>query len=201
VPAAERYGLIDSIDRWVVHSAVNLLLDYSHPLMSDKARFAINISGQRLGADGFLDYIIDEFDRTGISPERVLFEITETSAIANLRKAMRFITVLKEIGCLFVLDDFGQGLSSFGYLKNLPLDYLKIDGEFVREMVDDPIQAALVNSIREIGEVMGLRTIAESVEDEATLDALSKIGVDYAQGYYLARPQPFGASLPPMDNH
>jgi diguanylate cyclase (GGDEF)-like protein/PAS domain S-box-containing protein len=201
VPAAERYGLIDSIDRWVVHSAVNLLLDYSHPLMSDKARFAINISGQSLGADGFLDYIIDEFDRTGISPERVLFEITETSAIANLRKAMRFITVLKEIGCLFVLDDFGQGLSSFGYLKNLPLDYLKIDGEFVREMVDDPIQAALVNSIREIGEVMGLRTIAESVEDEATLDALSKIGVDYAQGYYLARPQPFGASLPPMDNH
>ncbi len=201
VPAAERYGLIDSIDRWVVRSALNLMLDYSHPLMSNKARFAINISGQSLGADGFLDYIIDEFDRTGVSPARVLFEITETSAIANLRKAMRFITVLKEIGCLFVLDDFGQGLSSFGYLKNLPLDYLKIDGEFVREMVEDPIQAALVNSIREIGEVMGLRTIAESVEDEATFDALSKIGVDYAQGYYLARPQPFGAALPPMGEH
>ena len=168
--------------------------------MSNQARFAINISGKSLGADGFLDYIIDEFDRTGVSPERVLFEITETSAIANLPNAMRFISVLKEIGCLFVLDDFGQGLSSFGYLKNLPLDYLKIDGEFVREMVDDPIQAALVNSIREIGEVMGLRTIAESVEDEATLDALSEIGVDYAQGYYLARPQPFDAALPPMNN-
>lgn len=200
VPAAERYGLIDSIDRWVVRNALNLLLNYSHPLMSNQARFAINISGKSLGADGFLDYIIDEFDRTGVSPERVLFEITETSAIANLPNAMRFISVLKEIGCLFVLDDFGQGLSSFGYLKNLPLDYLKIDGEFVREMVDDPIQAALVNSIREIGEVMGLRTIAESVEDEATLDALSEIGVDYAQGYYLARPQPFDAALPPMGN-
>ena len=201
VPAAERYGLIDSIDRWVVRSALDLLLNYSHPLMSDKARFAVNISGQSLGADGFLDYIIDEFDRTGVSPERVLFEITETSAIANLQNAMRFISVLKEVGCLFVLDDFGQGLSSFGYLKNLPLDYLKIDGEFVREMVDDPIQAALVNSIREIGEVMGLRTIAESVEDEATLEALSDIGVDYAQGYFLARPEPFGAALPPMDTY
>jgi len=198
VPAAERYGLIDTIDRWVVQSALNLLVDHSRGLSSDKARFAINISGRSLGAEGFLDYIIDQFDRTGVSGERVLFEITETSAIANLGKAMRFISVLKEVGCLFGLDDFGQGLSSFGYLKNLPLDYLKIDGEFVREMVDDPIQAALVNSIRDIGEVMGMRTIAESVEDEATLDALSQIGVDYAQGYYLAKPQPFDDTPSPM---
>ena len=200
VPAAERYGLIDSIDRWVVRTALNLLISYSHSQLPSESRFAINISGLNLGADGFLDYIIDQFDRTGVSPDRVLFEITETSAIANLDNAMRFISVLKEIGCMFVLDDFGQGLSSFGYLKNLPIDFLKIDGEFVREMVEDPVQAALVNSIRDIGEVMGLRTIAESVEDAATLDALSEIGVDYAQGYYLARPTPFSGDSPRLNN-
>ena len=128
------------------------------------SRFAINLSGLSLGAEGFLDFVVDELDKTRIPPDRVFFEITETSAIANLPTAMRFISVLKGMGCRFVLDDFGQGLSSFGYLKNLPLDFLKIDGGFVREMVADPIQAALVASIHEIGEVMGLGTIAESAE-------------------------------------
>ena len=110
---------------------------------------------------------------------------------------MRFITVLKEMGCFFVLDDFGQGLSSFSYLKSLPLDFIKIDGAFVREMVDDPIQAALVSSIRDIGKVMGLQTIAESVENKATFDALVEIGVDYVQGYFLDRPKPLTVSSPP----
>ena len=167
------------------------------PLGSPDARFAINISGQSLGADGFLEYITGEIEATGIAPDRVLFEITETSAIANLSKAMRFISVLKEMGCLFVLDDFGQGLSSFSYLKNLPLDFIKIDGAFVREMVDDPIQAALVSSIKDIGRVMGLATIAESVEDAATFEALTEIGVDYVQGFYLDRPQPLTTISPP----
>ena len=140
-----------------------------------------------------------QFKQTGIPPDRVFFEITETSAIANLPNAMRFISALKEMGCLFVLDDFGQGLSLFGYLKSLPLDFLKIDGAFVREMTQDPIQAALVSSIRDIGEVMGLRTIAESVEDKETLDALTLMGVDYVQGYYLHKPQPLtSGSLPPV---
>ena len=197
IPAAERYGLIDAIDRWVVSSALKTMSNGALPLGTPDARFAVNISGQSLGADGFLDYIIQEIESTGIAPNRVLFEITETSAIANLRKAMGFISVLKEMGCLFVLDDFGQGLSSFNYLKSLPLDFIKIDGAFVREMVEDPIQAALVSSIRDIGEVMGLQTIAESVEDAATFEALTQIGVDYVQGYYLDRPKPLTTSSPP----
>mgnify|MGYP001815726028 CR=1 FL=1 len=190
IPAAERYGLIPTIDRWVLSTALRLMAHGGNGVMAAESRFAINLSGLSLGADGFLDFVVDELDKTGIPPERVFFEITETSAIANLPMAMRFISVLKGMGCRFVLDDFGQGLSSFGYLKNLPLDFLKIDGGFVREMVADPIQAALVASIHEIGEVMGLRTIAESVEDEATLEALRQIGVDYVQGYLFQRPRP-----------
>ena len=195
IPAAERYGQIAAIDRWVVKTALAFMANGGSA--ANNSRFAINISGQSLGADGFLDYITNEIDVTGIAPHRVLFEITETSAIANLPKAMRFITVLKELGCFFVLDDFGQGLSSFSYLKSLPLDFIKIDGAFVREMVDDPIQAALVSSIRDIGKVMGLQTIAESVEDKATFDALVDIGVDYVQGYFLDRPKPLTVSSPP----
>ena len=194
IPAAERYGLIDTIDKWVVKEALHYMADHSLP---ERARFAINISGQSLGADGFLDHIVEQIEETGIDPQRILFEITETSAIANLDRAMRFISVLKTMGCLFVLDDFGQGLSSFGYLKSLPLDFIKIDGAFVREMVEDPIQAALVTSIRDVGQVMGLQTIAESVENEATYNALTDIGVDYVQGYFLDRPKPLTTSSPP----
>ncbi len=194
IPAAERYGLIPTIDRWVLRTALHLLADGGKTVIADNSRFAINLSGLSLGAEGFLDFVVDELDKTRIPPDRVFFEITETSAIANLPTAMRFISVLKGMGCRFVLDDFGQGLSSFGYLKNLPLDFLKIDGGFVREMVADPIQAALVASIHEIGEVMGLGTIAESVEDEATLEALRQIGVDYVQGYLFQRPRPLSKS-------
>ena len=190
IPAAERYGLIPTIDRWVLSTALRQLADGRNCALAQNSRFAINLSGLSLGAEGFLDFVVEELDKTRISPERVFFEITETAAIANLPMAMRFISVLKGLGCRFVLDDFGQGLSSFGYLKNLPLDFLKIDGGFVREMVADPIQAALVASIHDIGEVMGLRTIAESVEDEATLEALQQIGVDYVQGYLFQRPRP-----------
>ena len=190
IPAAERYGLIPSIDRWVLRTALGQMAGGRNAVMAENGRIAINLSGLSLGADGFLDFVVEELHKAGVPPDRVFFEITETSAIANLPMAMRFISVLKGMGCRFVLDDFGQGLSSFGYLKNLPLDFLKIDGGFVREMVADPIQAALVASIHEIGEVMGLRTIAESVEDEATLDALRQIGVDYVQGYLFQRPRP-----------
>ena len=190
IPAAERYGLIPSIDRWVLSTALRQLRTGGNTVLAENSRFAINLSGLSLGAEGFLDFVVEELGKTRVQPGRVFFEITETSAIANLPMAMRFISVLKGMGCRFVLDDFGQGLSSFSYLKNLPLDYLKIDGGFVREMVADPIHAALVESIHDIGEVMGLRTIAESVEDEATLEALLQIGVDYVQGYLLQRPRP-----------
>ena len=189
IPAAERYHLIASIDRWVIHAAFMALAcgTLSH---GDTTRFAINLSGQSVGDEAFLDYVLGEIEATGIAPERIFFEITETAAVGNLAKAMHFIRVLKELGFRFVLDDFGSGLSSFAYLKNLQVDFLKIDGGFVRDMIGSSVQRALVESIHQIGQVMGIRTIAESVEDPVTLEALREIGVDYAQGYGLSMPEP-----------
>jgi diguanylate cyclase (GGDEF)-like protein/PAS domain S-box-containing protein len=189
IPAAERYHLIASIDRWVVHAAFVSLacVALSH---GDTTCFAINLSGQSVGDDAFLAYVLDEMEATGVVPQRICFEITETAAVGNLTQAVRFIGALKELGCRFVLDDFGSGLSSFAYLKNLRVDFLKIDGAFVRDMIGSPVQRALVESIHQIGQVMGIRTIAESVEDRATLEMLREIGVDYAQGYGIAAPEP-----------
>ena len=189
IPAAERYHLIPSIDRWVVHAAFQALS--RGPLArGEDALFAINLSGQSIGEESFLDYVARELESSGIPPHRICFEITETAAVGNLARATRFIAVLKGLGCRFVLDDFGSGLSSFAYLKNLRVDFLKIDGEFVRDMAGSSVQRALVESINQIGHVMGIRTIAEAVEDEATLEALREIGVDYAQGYAVAAPEP-----------
>jgi EAL domain-containing protein (putative c-di-GMP-specific phosphodiesterase class I) len=189
IPAAERYHLIASIDRWVIHAAFVSLAcgTLSH---GDTTRFAINLSGQSVGDESFLDYVLAEIDATGISPGRIFFEITETAAVGNLAKASQFIRVLKEMGFRFVLDDFGSGLSSFAYLKNLQVDFLKIDGAFVRDMIGSSVQRALVEAIHQIGQVMNIRTIAESVEDRTTLEALREIGVDYAQGYGLSMPEP-----------
>ncbi len=191
IPAAERYHLIASIDRWVVHAAfVSLACRIlSH---GDETCFAINLSGQSIGDEYFLEYVLEEMELTGVEPTRIYFEITETAAVGNLTQAMRFIELLRRYGCRFVLDDFGSGLSSFAYLKNLPVDFLKIDGGFVRDMVGSPVQRALVESIHQIGRVMGIRTIAESVEDRATLEILREIGVDYVQGYGISLPEPLG---------
>jgi Amt family ammonium transporter len=126
---------------------------------------------------------------------KLCFEITETAAVANLSKAIQFIRTLKEYGCRFALDDFGSGMSSFAYLKNLPVDYLKIDGNFVRDMARDPIDRAMVAAIHQVGSVMGIRTIAEYVENGEILAALREIGVDYVQGYGIARPQPLADVL------
>ena len=191
IPAAERYHLIASIDRWVVHAAfVSLACRIlSH---GDETCFAINLSGQSIGDEYFLEYVLEEMELTGVEPTRICFEITETAAVSNLTQAMRFIEVLRKFGCRFVLDDFGSGLSSFAYLKNLSVDFLKIDGAFVRDMVGSPVQRALVESIHQIGQVMGIRTIAESVENRQTLDVLREIGVDYVQGYGISLPEPLG---------
>ncbi len=188
IPVAERYNLMSSIDRWVVQQAFETI-SANKDIVSGW-EFSINISGQSLCEENFLKFVVDAFDRTGVAPEQICFEITETAAVANLMRATRFISVLKGMGCRFSLDDFGTGLSSFRYLQTLMVDNLKIDGSFVRDMVDNPVNRAVVEAANQIGHAMGMRTIAEFVENEEILNVLSEIGVNYAQGYGVAKPVP-----------
>jgi EAL domain-containing protein (putative c-di-GMP-specific phosphodiesterase class I) len=188
IAAAERYGITPSIDRWVVENALRWLVSEA----DERARLAmcsINLSGQSLGDDKFLPYVIDQFHRSGLDASKICFEITETAAVASFSQANRFIQALKELGCKFALDDFGTGLSSFGYLKHFPVDYLKIDGSFVREILHDPIDREMVRSINEIGHLTGKQTIAEFAENAEIIQMLRNIGVDFAQGYGVAQPQ------------
>ena len=191
LPAAERYNLIASIDRWVVSSYFRWLAEHPEHLQS-LALGSINLSGNSLSDEGCLRHIESQFREFGIPPEKICFEITETEAIANLSKAMHFINRLKDHGCRFALDDFGSGFSSYAYLKNLPVDFLKIDGMFVKDVATDPANYAMVESINHIGHVMGRKTIAEFVEDQAVIQTLSKLGVDFMQGYGIAKPRPIG---------
>mgnify|MGYP003384287962 FL=1 len=190
LPAAERYNIITQLDRWVVEQCCQLLL--SHPVFLEQTNFiSINLSGQSLTDESFLDFVIAQLQQPGIDCRKICFEITETAAIANLTRAIKFISSLKSLGCKFALDDFGSGLSSFAYLKNLPVDYLKIDGMFVKGLVHDPIDHAMVKSINEIGQIMGMKTIAEFVENDEIKGMLREIGVNYVQGYGINKPQPF----------
>ena len=199
LPAAERYNLITQIDRWVINNAFNLLAE--NPDFVEQISFiSINLSGQSLTEQNMLDFIVTQFNDSGISGNKICFEITETAAILNLSTATTFISTLKKLGCLFALDDFGSGLSSFAYLKTLPVDYLKIDGMFVKDIVDDPIDHAMVKSINEIGQVMGMKTIAEFVENDEIKGMLREIGVNYAQGYGIGKPQPFDELLNRSNN-
>ncbi|HWM89569.1 MAG TPA: EAL domain-containing protein [Thermoanaerobaculia bacterium] len=188
--AAERYHLISELDRWVVHTAFRALAEAQRREVSRPVLFALNVSAQSLSDETFLAYVLEQISESLVDPRRLCFEITETAAISKLDSAIRFISALKVKGCRFILDDFGSGLSSFAYLKDLSMDFLKIDGEFVQNMVDDRVKRAMVESIHQIGHVMGLQTIAEWVENRQTLDALRELGVDYAQGYWISRPQP-----------
>ncbi|MHB1084191.1 MAG: EAL domain-containing protein [Thiobacillus sp.] len=189
IPAAERYNVMAMIDRWVVSNAFEWLV--ANPLSNDNypQYFSINLSGQSLGDTHFLQYVEDEIVRTGVMAERICFEITETAAIANIGRAKDFMSILKKRGCRFALDDFGSGMSSYSYLKNLDVDYLKIDGAFIKDMAQDPVDFAMVESINRIGHVMGIKTIAEFVENETILEKLREIGVDFAQGYGIHRPE------------
>ena len=156
------------------------------------ARFtlAINLSGTSLSEDRFLEFVVRGARATlGCPPGAICFEITETAAISNLARVMHFMQSLKKLGCMFSLDDFGSGLSSFTYLKNLPVDFLKIDGQFIRNVVEDAVDESMVRAISQVGQAMGIQTIAERVETQEVLDKLSSLGVAYAQGYHIARPE------------
>ncbi len=188
IAAAERYGITPSIDRWVIENAFRWLVSEA----DERERLgmcSINLSGQSLGDDKFLPFVIEQFHRSGIDGRKICFEITETAAVANFSQANRFIQAVKELGCRFALDDFGTGLSSFGYLKHFPVDFLKIDGSFVKGLLHDPIDREMVRSINEIGHLTGKLTIAEWAENAEIIEVLRSLGVDYAQGYGVSQPE------------
>lgn len=186
IPSAERYGLMPQIDRWVINAALTKLgIETKHSVCF------INLSGASVGDDTLTEYVEAQIKASGVNAKDVCFEITETAAIGNLVHAESMIMDMKELGCRFALDDFGSGMSSFTYLKHLPVDYLKIDGAFVRHMDTDRIDRAMVEAINNIGHVMGIETIAEYVENQATVELLAGMGVDYAQGYWIERPRPW----------
>ena len=195
LPAAERYQLMPLLDRWVIHNTLGLLGSFWDSIEVSEAVFCINLSGQSLTNTGFLAFIAHEIQQSGVSPRRICFEITETAAISNIDEAILFMESLREIGCRFSLDDFGAGLSSFGYLKVLPVDYLKIDGSFIREVTSDTVSLSMVQAICQIGNTMGLSIVAEYVGDQDTIDALRKIGVDYVQGYFIDEPAPLDETV------
>ncbi len=192
IPVAERHRIVSAIDRWVLTHCFTMLADASTPTLP---RCCVNISGHSLGDDRFLEFVLHELSYRGAEPRNLFFEITETATVTNFEKAQRFISVLRDRGCGFVLDDFGSGLSSFAYLRNFPVDYIKIDGQFVRGLCRDSTQRALVESINHVGHVMQIRTIAESVEDADTLTALREMKVDCVQGHHIAHPVPLAELL------
>ncbi|MBV6320771.1 EAL domain-containing protein [Duganella violaceipulchra] len=197
IPAAERYDMMTAIDRWVIRAICrhlqNLRAGQDAGTRRTPARYSVNLSGASLSDEGLHDYIIEQFAEHGIDPGQICFEITETAVIANLIKAQDFMAGLKALGCRFSLDDFGSGLSSFAYLKALPVDYLKIDGIFIRDIATNTVNRAMVKAINEVGHVMGLCTVAEYVEDEPTLAVVRELGLDYAQGYAVGMLRPLSA--------
>ena len=189
IPAAERYNLMQVIDRWVISTLFSTQGQHYREAGCD-CLYAINLSGASINDQQFVEFLHEQLALYQIPPALICFEITETVAIANLGKAAQFIQALRDLGCRFALDDFGSGMSSFVYLKNLPIDYLKIDGSFVKNIVDQPIDLAMVEAINQIGHVMGIKTIAEFVENQDILEKITNLGVDYAQGYGIAKPAP-----------
>lgn len=190
VPAAERYFMMNALDRWVAREALGKLAQLPANGHRDIV-YAINVSGQSMSDPDFMAFMVAEIERTGVDPSRLCFELTETAAIARLTDASRFVAKLTELGCRFALDDFGVGMSSFGYLKNFPVHFLKIDGSFVRSMRDSQIDLRMVETINRIGHQLGLKTIAEHVESLDLIEPLKAMGVDWAQGYGIAPARPF----------
>ncbi|MCW8331120.1 EAL domain-containing protein [Photobacterium sp. SDRW27] len=189
MPAAERYNLAHLIDRYVVNEVIDWLV--AHPEAVEQLELcAINLSGQSMGNRDFVCFLVEKIRSSGLPTNKLCLEITETAAIGNMSEAIQLFTQLKFLGCLISLDDFGSGLSSFGYLKRMPVDIIKIDGMFVRDIAEDEMDFAMVKAINELAKKMGKQTVAEFVENEAILNRLRDLGVDYAQGYLFGKPQP-----------
>jgi diguanylate cyclase (GGDEF)-like protein/PAS domain S-box-containing protein len=189
VRAAERYHLMSLVDRWVVQTTLAALGRGAILVASDRC-VAINVSGQTLADSQFLEFVVECLDSTGVTPSQVCFEISETAVVANLDHARRFVGVLHGMGCQFALDDFGSGVGSFSNLRSLPMDYLKIDGSFIRNLGRDSVNQAMVTAMIKLARTLNFRVIAEQVEDSAALDAARRMGVDFVQGYAIGRPQP-----------
>jgi diguanylate cyclase (GGDEF)-like protein len=195
IPAAERYKMMPAVDRWVISNSLGLLNSFWKNLQVRQNLWSINISGQSFRDETFLDFIVSSLQNLAIPPACICFEITETAAIGNLIAAQRLIQSLHELGCTIALDDFGSGLSSFTYLKNLNVDYLKIDGLIVKDIVENNISLAMVKAIQDVAGALQIKTVGEYAENEAITEELSRIGVDYAQGYFIGRPVPLENEL------
>jgi diguanylate cyclase (GGDEF)-like protein/PAS domain S-box-containing protein len=188
-PAAERYRLMSMIDRWVLGSALAAITAGAIRLPPGRS-LSLNISGQTLADPAFLEFVVDELDRTGVAPSQICFEVAETSVIGNLEQARRFVEVLHGMGCRFALDDFGTDLGGFANLKNLPLDYLKIDGSFMRDLGRDSVNQAMVSAVVGMARTLNFRLVAEQVEDVAALEAARAMGIDFVQGHAIGKPRP-----------
>ena len=198
--AAERYQMMPQIDRWVVSTTLQLLAEHPDMLAERNARFSINLSGQSLSDDEMLGFIEDELDATGLPDSFIGFEVTESSAVSNLKRAQQLIDTLHSRGCRISLDDFGAGLSSFAYLKNFSVDALKIDGSFIRDITDNQISESMVAAITQVAKVMGLETVAEYVESDEIRKLIEELGVDFAQGHAIGRPAPLAEVLDGLED-
>ena len=198
--AAERYQIMPALDRWVINRSLDQISAANNPLEINLATFSINVSAQSLADESFLPYVESRIHESGISPDALCFEITETAAVRNLERANHFINKLQRIGCRFALDDFGTGYSSFAYLKHLPMQYIKIDGVFVRDVIENKISQAIVEAATGIGRVIGAATVAEHVENDLVAQKLRSLGVDFIQGFGVAKPIPLSEVLAELDS-
>jgi len=190
-PAAERYNLMPAIDSWVVREVISRhAVQQRHAPVAERPIFAVNLSDSSLADERLAEFVCGLLAEHGVPADMLCFEISETAAITNLSRAAQFIQTLKEEGCLFALDNFGSGMSSFACLKQLPVDFLKIDGSFIRTIAEDSLTRAMAETINRVAHVMAIETVAECVESAPILALLQELGVDHAQGYVLARPQP-----------
>jgi EAL domain-containing protein (putative c-di-GMP-specific phosphodiesterase class I) len=195
ISAAERYQMMSAIDRWVIKNTLDQLSAADNTLEVNLARFSINVSAQSLADDDFLEFIETQISESGISPDALCFEITETMVVRNLERAQRFIRRLRKLGCRLALDDFGTGYCSFAYLKDLPVHYIKIDGVFVRDILENPLSAAIISSMTAIAKVMRAQTVAEHVENDLIAQSMRNHGIDFVQGFAVGKPAPLDEIL------